>query len=285
MILKDVLLHAFSTAVQQRRIAFLVYFMQLCIALTLGMQVYEVFRASIGHSLEINKLLNHYDHTVLTDFLKVHGASITPLIGQLRWIIPAWLLFSVFIDGGILVTTKTKTAAVQDFWLGGSQFFFPFLKITLIFLLMALAWTLLILLPLAFFLEPSLEYFDSEIYSIGLFSGLLLFYLLGLLELFTWSVLSRTVQTRSGAGAWKCIREARRIFSRNKRTYMTLIMGFGAFQLLLLAAYWSLDSLIGMTSPLHILVLFILQQGFVFLRIQVRQMIYAGVNYLSAPAV
>jgi hypothetical protein len=37
-----------------------------------------------------------------------------------------------------------------------------------------------------------------------------------------------------------------------------------------------LEALIGMTSPGGILVLFIVQQAFVFFRIQIRQMIYAG---------
>ena len=82
--MRSAFLQGFNTGIRQWRIASIVYFLQLYLALTLGMQVYDVLEASIGHSLEINKLLQQYDHTVITDFLKVHGASITPLIGQLR---------------------------------------------------------------------------------------------------------------------------------------------------------------------------------------------------------
>jgi len=86
---------SFSTGLRQWRITAIVYLFQLCLAFTLGMQVFDVLKASIGHSLELNKLLVHYDHTVFTDFLKIHGVSITPLIGQLRWLLLTWLIFSV----------------------------------------------------------------------------------------------------------------------------------------------------------------------------------------------
>ena len=75
---------AFKTGTSQWRVAAIVYFVQFCLALTLGMEVHNVLGASIGKSLEINKLAAHYDHTVFSDFLKVHGASITPLIGQFQ---------------------------------------------------------------------------------------------------------------------------------------------------------------------------------------------------------
>ena len=55
---------------RQWRIAAIIYFIQLCLAMTLGMQAHSVLESSIGNSLEINKLLAQYDHTVLTDFLK-----------------------------------------------------------------------------------------------------------------------------------------------------------------------------------------------------------------------
>ena len=90
-------LQGIKTGLLQWRITASVYLIQLGLSLTLGIQIYEVLQASIGHSLEINKLMHGYDHTVLTDFLKVHGASITPLLGQIRWLLLLWLLFSVFI--------------------------------------------------------------------------------------------------------------------------------------------------------------------------------------------
>ncbi len=130
MKLREVLIHSFRTGMRQWRIAALVYFFQVCLALTLGMQVHGVLEASIGHSLELDKLLKGYDHTVVTDFLKVHGASITPLIGQLRWLLLIWLIFAVFIDAGLLACSAAPLeASARNFWKGGVAWFFPFLKI------------------------------------------------------------------------------------------------------------------------------------------------------------
>lgn len=284
MIKKDILLRAFTTVMQQKRIAAIVYLFQLCIALTLGMQAYEVFKASIGHSLEINKLLNGYDHTVITDFLKVHGASITPLIGQLRWLLLVWLLFSIFTEGGLLYTITGKEGhTAQSFWIGGYKCFFPFLKLSLIFLLLAFCWTLVIGLPLVLFLEPALEYFSTEVYTVWAVIGWMLLYLLGLMALFIWSVISRTVQIQTGDGTRKSLKASWVIFSRQIRGFLSLVLSFGLVQLLLLVLYWSLDAWIGMTAPWKILLLFLLQQTFIFLRIQIRQMNYAAVWALSTP--
>jgi len=283
MNLQDAFLHGFRVGIRQWRIAGIVYFFQLCLALTLGMQVYEVLHASIGNSLEINKLLANYDHTVLTDFLKVHGASITPLIGQLRWLLLVWLIFSVFIDGGLLsCAASPEQASGRSFWQGGAANFFPFLKISLFFLTLALVWTVVIWLPTLVFLEPALQYFPSEIYVVWGVFGLLAIWLLGLALLFIWSVISRLQRLQTGASVLTSIKIAWRVFRKNKALFWGLLFGFVGLQLVLVAAYWLLEAFTGMTSPFLILALFLVQQGFVFCRIQIRQMMYAAIAFLRA---
>ena len=132
--MNDIIFRGIATGFRQWRIVAIVYALQLCLALTLGMQAYEVLEASIGHSLELHKLLQGYDHTVLTDFLNVHGASITPLLGQLRWLALVWLLFSVFTDGGLLYCTASpQQASWRSFWQGGAAYFFAFSAARVVF--------------------------------------------------------------------------------------------------------------------------------------------------------
>lgn len=275
--MRKVFLQSFTIGIRQWRIAAIVYVIQLCLALTVGMEVHNVLASSIGNSLEINKLLSHYDHTVLTDFLKVHGASITPLIGQVRWLLLVWLLFSVFIDAGLLVSaTRPEQATGRYFWQAGAQYFFPFLKTSLFFLLLALVWTVLVFLPIALFLEPSLQYFSSEKYSVWLVLVLLSLYLLGLTKLYIWSVLSRLDQISTGASVFASLGNARRAFWKQKWALLGFVLGFVALQFLLLVVYWQLEAFGGMTSAALIFFYFIVQQAFVFFRIQIRQMMYAG---------
>ncbi len=263
---------------RQWRIAAIVYAIQLGLALTLGMQVYEVLEASIGRSLEINKLLSHYDHTVLTDFLKVHGASITPLVGQLRWLLLVWLIFSVFIDAGLLYcAARPEQASGRFFWQGGAVYFFPFLKIGLFFLALALVWTALIWIPTAVLLEPSLEYFSTEQYPVWLVLLLMVVWLLGLAVLFVWSVASRLQHLSTGMSVAGSLADGWRVFRSRKAHLLGLLTGFVAMQMLLVVLYFTLEGYSGMTSVPLIPVFFAVQQAFVFFRIQIRQMMYAAI--------
>lgn len=271
---------SFWSVMGQWRITLIVYFLQLCLSLTLGMQVYSVLESSIGHSLELNKLLHGYDHTVITDFLKVHGASITPLIGQLRWLLLIWFVFSVFLNAGLLVCSVESGEIKNqwsDFWKSGARYFASFLKISLLFLLLALIWTLVVLTPIALFLEPALQYFSSEVYPVWMVIGLLLFYFSGLIVLFLWSVTCRLVKVNMGVRLLICIRKGWKFLWRNKLRLASL-MGLLVFlQIGLVAIYWFLTDFLIMTTIWQMLLLLLIQQLFVFFRIQIRQAMYAGI--------
>jgi hypothetical protein len=273
---------AFLTGIRQWRIAAIVYVIQFCLALTLGMEVHNVLEASIGHSLEINKLIAHYDHTVMSDFLKVHGASITPLIGQLRWLLLVWLFFSVFIDAGMLFTARqTGSIAGRMFWEGGARYFFPFLKIVLLLLVPVLVWTLVILIPIGMYLQPALEHFSSEAGVVWMVIALLLLYLIGLVKFYIWSVLSRLYRLQHNISPIHALRMGLRIFWKNKWLLLSFVFGFVGLQVLLFMLYWWLESVSGMTTPVLILVFFLVQQAFVFFRVQIRQMMYAGIALIQ----
>ncbi len=277
---------SFWNVMWQWRITMIVYFLQVFLTLTLGMQVYSVLESSIGHSLELNKLLHGYDHTVITDFLKVHGASITPLIGQLRWLLLVWFVLSVFLNAGLLVSAAEPDAPKnqwQFFWQSGARYYGTFLKISVIFLLFALIWTLLILTPVALFFEPSLQYFKSEVFMVWLTVSLLLVYLLGLIVLFLWSVSSRLLRVNSGARLKTCIRKGWKSWWKNKKKLAALMAILVLVQLSSLALYCLLSDIIGSKTAGQILLFFLLQQGFIFFRIQIRQVMYAGIARVIDP--
>ena len=238
-----------------------------------------MLQASIGHSLEIKKLLPNYDHTVVTDFLKVHGASITPLIGQLRWLLLTWMLFSIFTNAGLLYCSYVpEQTSWRTFWQGGATYFFSFLKISFFFWALTLVWTLVIWMPTLMFLERSFQYFPSEKYTVWLVFLLLIVWLTGLAVLFVWSILSRMQRLRTGGLIWSSIKSAGKIFRQNKARFMGMLGGFALLQLILTSLYFALEALIGMVSPWSLLTVFLIQQAFVFSRIQIRQMMYAGIG-------
>ena len=269
----------FQSAFQQWRPAAIVYAIQLALALTLGMQVYEVFNASIGNSLEINKLLHGYNHTVITDFLKVHGASITPLIGQLRWLLPVWFIFSVFLNAGLLygtVNPAEKTA--QSFWRGAAAYFFPLLGIGLIFLVLALLWSVLVWLPAFTYIGASLESLPSEKPLVWVFLLALVIWLLGLGFLLIWSLLSRLQYMQASNSIVTSIKKAWQGFYRRKWPLWGFFTLFVLLQGLLIGFYHVFESHISAQSAGPILLLFFVQQLFVFVRILLRISLYHWVN-------
>jgi hypothetical protein len=268
-----VFIQGIRTAMGQWRLTAIVYFLQFCLALTVGMQVYDVLEASIGQSLEIKKLLYAYDHTVVTDFLKVHGGSITPLIGQLRWLLLVWLVFSVFTNAGLLHGAAHPQAATpRSFWQAGGAYFWPFLGNGLVFWLLALLWTVLLFSPVVLQLQASLEYFPSEKYTVWMVFGVFVVWLLGIFGLFVWSVVARLLRFNGGTA-----RQAARLVWRNKRAFSRLVVVFVGLHLGVIGLYWLLEGVIGMTSAGGIVIVFILQQLFVFCRIQLRQALYASI--------
>lgn len=272
------LIQNYKTTCQQWRITAIVYGIQLALAFTLGMQVFEVMKASIGNSLNLNTLLLQYDHTVVMDFLKVHGGSITPLVGQLRWLLLVWMIIAVFLDAGMLyAATSPPQASGRDFWEGGARYFFKFLGISLFFLLLFLIWTGLLLLPIAMTIQPSLEYFSSEKYTVWLLLFAILLWLMGVAELVGMSVLSRLSCIREGHSAWSGIKNGIRAFRANKRPYMALLGCIFLFQVALMALYLKIEANTGF-STMGVLGLFGLQQLFSFLRVQLRQFLYVALT-------
>lgn len=267
----------FSGAYRHRRIAGIVYLIQFALAVTLGMQVHGVLEASIGHSLELNRLLTGYDHTVMTDFLKVHGASITPLIGQLRWLLLVWLLFAIFLHGGMLNGAVKEKVTVGNFWIGGSRFFLRFFGISVIFLGIALIWAALIWAPLLGNLQSMLTNNYTETYAVWTVVASFVVFMLGLACLYLWSIAGRIHLIQFDGKVWPSLRAGLRWTFRNKGYLGSLFLVFALCQMLLILIYWTLDAWMGMRSVAGIACMFAVQQIFVYLRILFQAGLYQAI--------
>lgn len=274
---RSTILYSVRTALGQWRIAVVVYALQLGLALIWGMQVREVLQASIGSSMALERLLAGFDYTVFADFLHVHGASITPLLGQLRWLALVWLIFSVFIQGGMLYCAVSPgRTRWLDFWQGGAAYFFPFIKMAAVFLGGALLWSALIWAPVLLALMPALTGMPSEAYAVwGVLLALAL-WLAGLAVLFVWSVLGRLAVIREGVSVWGGVRRGGRVLRRGWKRWMGVLALFLGVQGLLWWGYWQAESGVGMVSAGWILVFFVWQQLVVWARVWVRQALFVA---------
>ena len=264
------------------RTALIGYVFQFLLALTLGMQVFQVFEASIGSSLEINKLVEGFNDTVVTDFIHVHGASLSPLLGQVRYLLLVYLVFSVFINAGLLFSVAEEKSGWNSFWEGGKKYFFRFLGLALFFLLLAGLWSIVTLIPYIGYMQPSIEDFSSEKITVYLFFVVLFIWLCGLFYLFNASVVARLKVMMDDNTVWQGIRAGivfsfRRFFSLTGLFFLFLFL-----QLIFIAAYWMAEDATGMVSSTLIFLFFILQQLLVFSRWVFRLALYGGVKRMLA---
>lgn len=269
---------AFIIGTKHWKIVLLVYLLQLLMAIPLAMQVWHVLEASIGNSLEINKLLPGYDHTVISDFLKVHGGSITPLIGQLRWAMVVWAIGSVFINGGVLYTLVKRSPNWLAFWTGGAMYFFRFAKIAALFLLFLMVWTGITLLPFLAKLQINLETMASEKTVLAYFFALLVLWLFGLIFLYCASVVAKTAIIELGLNTWQALRKGFRFTFRHVFKLVGICLIFSALQLVALGSYWWLEGKSGMVTAGLVVIFFLLQQGLVFWRLMGRVMMLRGIS-------
>jgi hypothetical protein len=274
---------AFTTGLRHWNIVLLVYALQLMLAVPLAMQVWHVLEASIGNSLEINKLLSGYDHSVFSDFLNVHGGSITPLIGQLRWVLLVWAIGSVFINAGVLSTLVNKTPNWLSFWAGGAIYFFRFAIIGAVFLLLVLVWTGLTLLPYLGNLMHNFETMATEKTVLGYLLMIAIGWFLGFIYLSNASIVARTAVIKHGLTVWQALKKGLGFTFRRFLKTTAIFLFFLGLQLLALAAYWWLEGKSGMVTAGLVAVFFILQQVLVLFRIMTRFMTMSGIStYFSS---
>jgi hypothetical protein len=268
------------------RVVILVYVLQLLWALTVGLQVYQVMEASIGDSLALQKLVSSFDFTVFTDFLKVHGASITPLIGQLRWLLLLWLVFSVFLQAGMLglVSRGAMKAPIARFYKHARQYFFPFLVQAVLFLFLFFLVFLLSFVPVLAQFEQILAFFSSEKVLVGFLAISFLITTLGGIFLFMWSVESRLGYIRNHASAhkisiYKSISASFfSVFHRFWGRILIVLCGLGCTFLL-----WGLVSLLTRPLGLHgssaaLFAVFCMQQAVMIARVYIRLGVYYLMN-------
>lgn len=276
------LIYGVKAGIKHWRIGLIIYGILLSLALTIGIQVFQVLEASIGNSLELDKLVKQYDHTVIRDFIKVHGASISPLIGQLRWYILVYLILSVFINAGSLYAVlHDPKSNWRNFWTGGAKYFYPFLKISLFFLLMFVVWTGIIAVPASMYVGKIFNTTVTEMpmfYVAGISVLLVLFYWVILIS---WSINTKLCYLHDGSKIWGSIKQGFRLTVKRFLSTPRFLILFILFQIVIVLFHLYLEGVLGMTSTLLIVIFFVTQQLLVFFRIIWRLMVYKGFNYYN----
>ena len=278
------LIYGIKEGIKHWRAGLIVYALLLSLALTIGIQVYHVLEASIGNSLELERLIKQYDHTVIQDFLKVHGASVSPLFGQLRWYLILYLLFSVFINAGLIhcVTQRNPSSDWFNFWSGGAKYFFPFFMMSIFFLLMFVFWTAIIAFPAGMYISKIFATTITEMpmyWVAGIATLLVLMYWVVIIS---WSINTKLAYMHAEVPrVWASIKSGFRHTRRQWLAAPRLFLLFVIVQLVIVISHLCVEGIFGMTSTMLIVIFFMTQQLLIFFRILWRLMVYHGFDYYN----
>ncbi|MEM7101699.1 MAG: hypothetical protein AAF502_01135 [Bacteroidota bacterium] len=262
-----------SIGLKQSKIALTIYLLQLLLALPLALQVFRVLNASIGDSLEVEKLIYDYDNTIFRDFLNAHGDAITPLIGQTRWIVIVYFIFWIFLKGGVFYCIKEQTSRWETFWTGGARHFFRFLKVSVFFLVLHLVWAGLVMFIMSAILGDAINDMPTEREIVLAIAAGVIVWLVGLFFLIVANLLTKIkIVSEYRQKVWTSIVDGLKWTSANLFKGVGLYILFFLLQITFFGIYFGVDMASGMVSETLILVFFFLQQLLVFSRILIRIM-------------
>ncbi|HCT30634.1 MAG TPA: hypothetical protein DIW31_07835 [Bacteroidales bacterium] len=256
---------------------FLIYSINLILALLVIFPLLSFLKAGFGNSMLPDAMLKGFDFTSFTEFLRsVKGMSNN--IVQARWMILFYFVVSIFFAGGMLfVFAKSEKFSIKTFLNGCVHYFFRFFKLFFYMLIFNLLDTLVVYLPLSLIINGVSDSVASEasLFYIVLFGVLIHLVLFIILQMIAYYTKIRIVSEDSR-------KVFRSIFKSIKFVFKNFISTFSLFLLqlvvpiLLIVVILFLNNTIGMTSAITILIMFILQQMFVFSRVFVRMWIYAS---------
>ena len=262
----NLLINEIKKILEKWPITLIAYLVQLTIVMPFGLDLYAILKNSIGNSIQINELTNHYNHTVISDFLSQQGSSIKSLLNLIKYTLVLWLLISTFLNAGILFSTvnnNIKNGA--SFIKGCALYFISNLKFNLIFHSLNVIVITILFVPFALNLESLINYFSSEKYIFIFLMILLITYAFLFIVIFLWSTVSKLHFIQNNFSIGKCILLAQKSIINHKLK----------FQIGLFYLYFVLQSLLN--DALTIILLFLLQQSFMILKIQIKQLIYSGI--------
>lgn len=114
------------------RMWFILYFANLFLALLLALPFFSALNANFGHSDFYLQLLDGYDATVVNEFNYYFGDALKAVFSNIKWVVLAYFLLSIFLTGGIIRTLNEDKFSTSSFFGGSAYSFFRILGLSIL---------------------------------------------------------------------------------------------------------------------------------------------------------
>ncbi|GAB3267097.1 hypothetical protein GCM10027347_35560 [Larkinella harenae] len=265
-----VLVKAFKLALRSWRMVFWLYGVNFLIGLLMLIPAYTTFRREAGSSRAFLKLLEGFDYTVYADFMHNSKSAMMPFLTIGFWFGVLYLFLSLFFSGGILLNllpNRQQPFRVSWFLAASVQNFGRFFRLLLCvggFIFLVALGGLCIGGLGAIILSEMVNEETMIYFLLACFSLVAMLFLLAVcVGDYAKILLFRQDRKRALAAFRQAIRFVLSNFCQTIGFYLLLVsMAGGCFAIYFLVASWLVTH--GWTE---IVLLFLIQQVFIFLRV------------------
>ena len=267
------LINILIAGLDHKRLVSLIYTMQLVLAITIGLQVYQVIDASIGRSVSLEGLRVGNAHMVINDLLNVHGASLSPLVGQIRWMIVIYLIIASFVHAGTwyVLINKLNTTG---FWQGGAKYFFRSLLIGGFHLILMLIISALIWIPYMSKIRYWMEYLPNEAPIVWIGLAVFLLWMGIMIYLFLSTSFAKIALIKDEESVFSSLKRGLIMAGKKMLQVLPIFLLFALSIVILYSIHIWVDETSIMNTSFGIFLLFAIQQGIVWLKIALRISVY-----------
>jgi hypothetical protein len=261
----------FQKAAKSPRMLFILYFSNLIMALLLALPFMGFLKNSFGSSMLTENLLEGFNFTAFSNLMYYHKDGLDAILGNIKWILVVYFLLNIFLTGGIIRTLNKEKFTTGNFFSGAAYNFFRFLGLSLIMIVVQLVFILLVYIPLGIIFDSLGEKLANELsyyyWAIGGFTfHLLIFLLISMIGDYAKFYLVLNDSFNIFKGFWKGVRY---VFSRFLKTYF-LYLFLLFIPAVVMYVYWYYEKDMKMATGIGILIVFAMQQAFIFLRVFLR---------------
>jgi len=259
----------FILAANSKKMASVIYIITFLSTLLLAIPFRKTLSKIAGNSMALNSMINEFNFTAYSDFLRTAGKAISPFISAAIWFGIFYLIFTIFFSGGILkiLSKKNQKFSAGVFFKNCSVYFFRFLRLSVYLIILQFLFAFIIFMSLSMIVTTISKTVENEavlfyVVLSGIFVYLFFFLLILTVGDYAKVILFINDSRKSLKSIWLASKFVVLNFLKSYLLYLLLLI----VPVLIFAIYFYLDNIIGMTSTVTVLFMFLVQQILVWSR-------------------
>lgn len=276
----DAVISSFRESLKLKKIIGFIYMIQIALAAIVGIAASN-FINQISHTVSIKKLLLNFDYRIIEDLKNTSPYGWASIAQAAFIVVLLYLALSLFIHSGLLYCIYRRRYSFRDFARGIRAYYRRFLSVSLFFMVMTIAWTVLIWFPYMSNVFYMIEHWVAEYMIVWLIPIIGVVYFVGIAFLFSWSVQTRYMMIYQSYWNISAFKKGFLQVKDNLKDHCIQLLLFASILMLLYGLSIGLDQAIGVSSSLLVILFLIIQQVWVLLKLWHRVSVYISLRNLQ----